>query len=677
VALVQLEPGTLFAGDYLVVGPLCHGGMGAVYVAIQQSTGARRALKIMLPELVASARHRRRFEQEARIGARIESDHVVHVIGAGIDAATGTPWLAMELLRGEDLASLMAARGPLPVREVVAVLEQLCHALGAAHRVGIVHRDLKPENVFIGAARRPNARSEVKILDFGISKMMAEAFTTGTGNIGSPMWMAPEQTNQGDPVGPPADVWSLGLLTFYLLTGVFFWHAANTDAPVGALLREIVLKDVPSASRRAREYGVEDLLPPRFDEWFARCVDRDASARFENASVAYAVFWAILKEPGPPAAGLEDDTTAVDFSDQKPTLSSIPPAVPRDPEDSQEITVDDQPSVVRVRRRLDYAAPSPSFRTPSPDLARRPVKLETGAGTSHSTPPARAAAKRARWLVAGTALALLTSAAFVVPRTPRPSSAALAQASLPLPGEAKAAPEAATVPPFALKMVTIPAGSFAPGTAEGAAGARPKVMIDAFAIAETEVTVASWIACVAARACPSLVFAAERTSPECNFTLPPRLEHPVNCVTWAEAEGFCAWARGRLPSEDEWEYAAAGGREGRVNPYPWGAALSPLQANARGDEDGYPFTAPGGRFPHGASEFNVLDMAGNVAEWTASLYSPPRPMKGVTIPDDLGRVTRGGSYVSELRELRTSVRGRADPGLRAPTLGFRCVRAPR
>ncbi len=335
MALVQLEPGTVFARDYRVLSLLSQGGMGAVYVVEQLSTGAQRALKIMLPQLVSDIRHRRRFEQEARIGARIESDHVVQVIGAGIDPRTATPWLAMELLRGEDLASLIASRGPRPLSEVSAILEQVCHALGAAHRAGIVHRDIKPENIFLSAARRADAESEVKILDFGVARMMAEAFyVSGTRNIGSPMWMSPEQTNHGDRVGPAADVWALGLLAFHLLTGIYFWHAANTDAPLGALLREIVLNDIPSATRRAAEYGVDGLLPPRFNSWFSRCVHRDASARFQDASTAFEVFWATVNDATPLPVEVEvedeDDLTTVDFSDRTTTLSSIPPAAPHD-----------------------------------------------------------------------------------------------------------------------------------------------------------------------------------------------------------------------------------------------------------------------------------------------------------------------------------------------------------
>src|SRR5690242_16625944 len=100
--VLHLTPGTIFAGDFRIVSPLNAGGMGAVYVADQLSTGFQRALKIMLPELLADEELRDRFLREARVCAHIQSDHIVQVVAAGIDLPTSTPWLAMELLHGED-----------------------------------------------------------------------------------------------------------------------------------------------------------------------------------------------------------------------------------------------------------------------------------------------------------------------------------------------------------------------------------------------------------------------------------------------------------------------------------------------------------------------------------------------------------------------------------------------
>lgn len=290
MSAAPLAPGTLFAGDFEILRPLRTGGMGSVYVAQQKSTGKERALKLMLPQLVADPILRRRFDQEARIASLIESDHVVEVVGAGVDEATGSPWLAMELLEGEDLETAVEAHGPMTLREAHGVLRQLCHALSAAHAAGIIHRDLKPENVFLARAKSVDETRFVKVLDFGIAKIAAEAAPRETAALGSPIWMAPEQTERGA-VTPAADVWALGLVTFYLLTGKNFWLSASADdGTVQQVMREVLFGAIPPASERAKRHGAAHLLPDWFDAWFAQCVCRAPEARFPNAAKAFAAF---------------------------------------------------------------------------------------------------------------------------------------------------------------------------------------------------------------------------------------------------------------------------------------------------------------------------------------------------------------------------------------------------
>ena len=281
-----LTAGTVFAGDFRVVRPLSEGGMGAVYVVEQLSTGVTRALKLMRPELVSDPSLRRRFEQEA---ARIASEHVVAVLAAGVDAPSGMPWLVMELLDGSDLADLIARDGALPVERARPIFDQLCHAVGAAHAAGIVHRDLKPENVFVAKAQRAGADVTVKVLDFGIAKIFADAKTSKTDAMGSPLWMAPEQTERGDRIGPQTDVWALGLIAFTVLTGRKYWLCAeDPNAGMTALLREIVLEPLATASARAAALGAQVAPPPGFDAWFAKCVSRDPATRFADATAAHA-----------------------------------------------------------------------------------------------------------------------------------------------------------------------------------------------------------------------------------------------------------------------------------------------------------------------------------------------------------------------------------------------------
>ena len=332
--LAQLAPGTLFANDFRVVRPLADGGMGSVYVVEQLSTGRERALKLMHPQFVADPANRRRFADEARAGSRIASDHVVEVIASGVDESSGVPWLAMELLEGETLFERVEKRGPVPPAEAYEILRQVCHALGAAHRSGLVHRDVKPENIFLASTRREGATVMVKVLDFGIAKVIQDARGTATGSMGTPLWMAPEQTEAHGIIGPPTDVWAIGLLAFYLLTGRVFWNAGNlAGTSVQVMMREMLFGPIPSASMRAAEFGVASLVPATFDAWFAQAVHRDSAQRFADAGVAAQTLEAALHGRAPartvpiPASEAASVPSTVAIPAFQPGASS-PPAPP-------------------------------------------------------------------------------------------------------------------------------------------------------------------------------------------------------------------------------------------------------------------------------------------------------------------------------------------------------------
>jgi serine/threonine protein kinase len=320
-----LDKGVVLGGDFVVERLLGSGGMGAVYVAEQKSTGKLRALKVMQVAIAPDAGLQRRFEQEARVGAKIESAHVVDVVAAGVDAPTGLPYLVMELLDGVDLREQLRQRSPLPVSEIGAIFEQLCHGVAAAHAAGIVHRDLKPENIFLARSNRAGSTAVfVKVLDFGIAKLAAEAGTHATAAVGSPLWMAPEQTTPG-PVTPAADVWALGLIAYELFTGEHFWRAAAspTSGPM-QLLREIVLEPIPPASERGGS-----RLPPGFDEWFARCVARDPKDRFEDAGQLWRAMQTVLPRTAsaPPAQQFAATELGPLPSQHDGPLAGTPPAI--------------------------------------------------------------------------------------------------------------------------------------------------------------------------------------------------------------------------------------------------------------------------------------------------------------------------------------------------------------
>ena len=285
----------VFARDFRVIRPLGVGGMGAVYVVEQLSTSRKRALKVLHPFLVRNRKHRERFEQEARVGAGIRSDHVVEVIGAGVDDETGFPWLAMEMLEGADLRDVVTRDGPMDVAKLSMVYKQLCHAVGAAHQIGVVHRDLKPENIFLAQSRNSALPTMVKVLDFGIARMLAEGRTRTTTPLGTPLWMAPEQTEPKARITPATDVWALGLIAFWLLTGKPYWVGAEEEdiSPI-ALLREVVMDPIVPASQRAEELGCPAVLPDGFDAWLARCLQREQSERFPDAAQAHDALLPVL-----------------------------------------------------------------------------------------------------------------------------------------------------------------------------------------------------------------------------------------------------------------------------------------------------------------------------------------------------------------------------------------------
>jgi serine/threonine-protein kinase len=323
MSLLRLTPGTIFAGDYEIVAPLAEGGMGSVYVAKQLSTGKERALKVLLPQFVSDERTRDRFTREARAGSQVDSEHVVEVVAAGIDAATGVPWLSMELLRGEDLEAFADRVGPLPPAQVLEIFRQLCHGMGAAHASGLVHRDLKPENVFLATARRVGVPFTVKILDFGIAKAIGESKREVTDAVGTPTWMAPEQTEAGHTVTSAADVWALGLIAFRLLAGMPYWKAANaTDVNAMSILREVCFEQMEPASARARALGSSAHFTSDFDGFFARCLTREPEQRIKNAYDVLVAIEPVLIAAGD-AAGAE--LMAVPMEQSPVTLPGAPP----------------------------------------------------------------------------------------------------------------------------------------------------------------------------------------------------------------------------------------------------------------------------------------------------------------------------------------------------------------
>jgi serine/threonine-protein kinase len=373
--LTQLATGARFHGRYEVVRCIKTGGMGAVYEVIHAETRRRAALKVMLPSVVANPALRSRFRLEMTIAADIESEHIVEIYDAGVDE-DGTPYIVMELLRGQELSQVFLERGRLPPEEVVLLLWQAALALDKTHAAGIVHRDLKPDNLFI--TTRDDGTPRLKILDFGIAKVVSRdaVAAKATLAVGTPIYMSPEHI-RGDPgIGPATDIYALGQIAYELLVGEAYWDelVERSEALYSVLLEIAAGAKEPPRARAARRRGVE--LPEAFDAWFATATAPAYQDRFKRASDLVAelanVFGVPLPRPAAPPLSTSGLLARPAFVG--PGSSASPSGRPGA-----------TPSPVAIDH-LSFDEPSGSSGVPSrtgpvpPGRSRRPMLLAAGAG---------------------------------------------------------------------------------------------------------------------------------------------------------------------------------------------------------------------------------------------------------------------------------------------------------
>jgi serine/threonine-protein kinase len=275
---VSLHQGAVIAGAYVVDRVLGVGGMGTVVAARTIETGEVVAIKFMLPHFAEHKQLLIRFQREARATERVQSRHVRHVIYAGA-VSERMPYIVMEYLDGEDLRSLVRREGPLEPRQAASYVNQACHGLAEAHALGIVHRDLKPANLFL--ARRPDGPSIIKVLDFGVAKFDSPNVSGDTMEVteiaalvGSRYYMAPEQITNSQGVNALADVWALGAILHYLLTGSTPFAAQTAEEVIVNVLREPphpldeLRPDVP--------FGLVSIVK--------RCLQKNPANRYANVS---------------------------------------------------------------------------------------------------------------------------------------------------------------------------------------------------------------------------------------------------------------------------------------------------------------------------------------------------------------------------------------------------------
>jgi serine/threonine protein kinase len=292
-------PGDVIGGKYRIVRLIGDGGMGTVYEAHHEFLETTVALKFLHSELAKRAGLGSRFLQEARVSARIRSPHVTHVTDVD-QTADGSPYLVMELLHGETLQQAMDRRGKLPVEQAVDFALQILSGLESAHAIGVVHRDLKPDNVFIVPV---TGGPLLKLIDFGIAKLRAsteyqKGLTRAGVIMGTPEYMAPEQLFSAETVDHRADLYSLGVILFEMLSGRRPADGDDVETIVAAVV-----------SGNVRHLAA---LEPSIDPGLVAVVERsllpDREGRFATAlemRLALAPFAGALSQAGRLAASSE------------------------------------------------------------------------------------------------------------------------------------------------------------------------------------------------------------------------------------------------------------------------------------------------------------------------------------------------------------------------------------
>jgi serine/threonine-protein kinase len=282
------EPGKVVAGKYRIDRPLGKGAMGAVFGASTLANGQPVAIKILLSDAIHPA-ERARFVQEGLIAFRLKSRHCVKVFEVAA-LEDGMPYIVMEMLQGEDLAHLIEREGPQSPERAIHWILEACEALAEAHPKGVVHRDLKPANLFL--AKQADGSTIIKILDFGLSKLVddtpgSQRLTQTLSVFGSPAYMAPEQLRDTGAVDARADLYSLGVTLFELLTCTLP-IIARSPAELAAL----VMRDPPKPIRALRPE-----IPLGLEAAIMTCLEKNPRDRWQSAKDLTEALTSALVDP--------------------------------------------------------------------------------------------------------------------------------------------------------------------------------------------------------------------------------------------------------------------------------------------------------------------------------------------------------------------------------------------
>ncbi|WP_224247207.1 serine/threonine protein kinase [Hyalangium gracile] len=266
---LQIVPGTVLKGTYRIDAELGSGGMGTVYRATHLGLDKTMAVKVLSHRAIATPDSLARFEREAKVAGKVSHPAMTHVIDFGVEQ--GTPYIVMEYVSGVELAELIERGGPMSPRRAVAVMRQIVSLLRAAHALDIVHRDLKPANIKIIQESSEDSQVFVKVLDFGVAKVVGDVSGQLTSEgmlVGTPAYMAPEQIT-GKPIDGRTDLYSAGLIFHEMLSGIRAFkgetiarilHAQMNDPPPPLTVQ------VPDILRQTLQKFVEKRPEDRFQD---------------------------------------------------------------------------------------------------------------------------------------------------------------------------------------------------------------------------------------------------------------------------------------------------------------------------------------------------------------------------------------------------------------------------